>query len=52
MILAPLFLFGFGWGIKGAAIATDISMLVTAFFVMSHFFRKRVSFTSSGDFQV
>lgn len=39
-ILAPLFLFGFQWGIKGAAIATDISMLVTAFFVMSHFFRK------------
>jgi MATE efflux family protein len=41
MILAPLFLFGFGWGIKGAAIATDISMLVTAFFVMSHFFQKK-----------
>ena len=40
MILAPLFLFGFRWGIKGAAIATDISMLVTAFFVMSHFFKK------------
>ena len=39
-ILAPLFLFGFKWGIKGAAIATDISMLVTSFFVMSHFFRK------------
>lgn len=41
MILAPLFLFGFGWGIKGAAIATDISMLITAFFVMSHFFQKK-----------
>lgn len=39
-ILAPLFLFGFGWGIKGAAIATDISMVVTAVFVMQHFFRK------------
>lgn len=39
-VLAPLFLFGFKWGIKGAAIATDISMIVTAFFVMSHFFRK------------
>ncbi|MCH5234157.1 MAG: MATE family efflux transporter [Muribaculaceae bacterium] len=42
-ILAPLFLFGFKWGIKGAAIATDISMLVTAFFVMSHFFKKDVT---------
>lgn len=40
-ILAPLFLFGFGWGIRGAAIATDISMLVTAFFVMSHFFNSK-----------
>lgn len=39
-ILAPLFLFGFKWGIKGAALATDISMVVTAVFVMSHFFRK------------
>lgn len=39
-ILAPIFLFCFKWGIKGAAIATDISMLVTAFFVMSHFFKK------------
>lgn len=40
-ILAPLFLFVFKWGIKGAAIATDISMVVTAFFVMSHFFKKK-----------
>lgn len=37
-ILAPLFLFGFGWGIWGAALATDISMAITAFFVISHFF--------------
>lgn len=39
--LAPLFLFGFGWGIRGAAIATDISMLVTCCFVMSHFFSRK-----------
>lgn len=39
-ILAPTFLFGFHWGIRGAAIATDISMLVTSFFVMGHFFNK------------
>ncbi len=39
-ILAPLFLFGFKWGIRGAAIATDISMTVTAVWVMSHFFNK------------
>lgn len=41
MILAPLFLLGFGWGIRGAAIATDISMLITAFFVMAHFFNTK-----------
>lgn len=40
IILAPLFLFGFKWGIRGAAVATDISMCVTSFFVMGHFFNK------------
>jgi len=40
-VLAPLFLFGFHWGIRGAAIATDIAMLITAFFVMGHFFNKK-----------
>lgn len=40
-MLAPLFLFVFHWGIRGAAIATDISMLVTATWVMSHFFNKK-----------
>lgn len=39
--LAPLFIFKFGWGIKGAAIATDISMAVSAIFVMAHFFNRR-----------
>lgn len=39
-ILAPLFLFGLHTGIRGAAIATDISMLATAVWVMSHFFKK------------
>ncbi len=37
-ILAPLFLFGFGWGIWGAALATDIAMAITAVYVLSHFF--------------
>lgn len=39
VILAPLFIFVFGWGIKGAAIATDISMTFSMCFVMWHFFR-------------
>ncbi len=40
-MLAPLFLFVFQWGIRGAALATDISMFITAIFVMSHFFSKK-----------
>lgn len=39
-IFAPLFLFVFKWGIRGAAIATDLSMLITGIWVMSHFFNK------------
>lgn len=38
VVLAPIFIFYLEWGIKGAAIATDISMTVSALFVMSHFF--------------
>lgn len=39
LVLAPLFIFVFGWGIKGAAIATDIAMTISAVFVMAHFVR-------------
>lgn len=38
IVLAPLFIFVLHWGIKGAAIATDISMTVSMLFVMGHFF--------------
>jgi len=38
LILAPTFIFGLDMGIKGAAIATDISMAVSAVFVFRHFF--------------
>ncbi|MCM1483251.1 MAG: MATE family efflux transporter [Muribaculaceae bacterium] len=40
LILAPLFIFVFGWGIRGAAIATDLAMSLFAVIVMSHFFRR------------
>ncbi len=39
-ILDALFIYGFGWGIAGAAWATVISMLVSAVFVMHHFFQE------------
>lgn len=40
LALDPLFIFGFGMGIKGAAWATVISMFVSSVFVMQFFLRK------------
>ena len=40
LLLAPIFIYYLEMGIKGAAIATDISMGISAFFVLSHFFKK------------
>lgn len=37
LVLAPVFIFVLGWGIRGAAIATDLAMSVFALIVMSHF---------------
>lgn len=41
IILAPTFIFGFGMGIKGAAIATDISMSFFTAYVLIHFLNRR-----------
>ncbi len=38
--LDPLFIYVFEWGIGGAALATDIAMLVSAIFVLAHFMRR------------
>jgi len=43
VVLDPLFIIVFDWGIAGAAIATDIAMAVSAVFVMAHFARKDVT---------
>lgn len=43
LILAPLFIFTFGLGIKGAAIASDIAMTCSMIFVMAHFVRRDVT---------
>lgn len=37
IILAPIFIKGFGWGIKGAAAATFAAMFIGFLFVMQHF---------------
>jgi putative MATE family efflux protein len=39
IILDPIFIFVFDMGIQGAAIATVISMMVSAWFAMHHFFK-------------
>lgn len=37
IILDPIFIFGFHWGIKGAAAASTLSMFVTAVIAVAHF---------------
>ncbi|OCL24451.1 MATE family efflux transporter [Gilliamella sp. wkB171] len=37
IILAPIFIIGFGWGMRGAAFATTLSMFISFLFVMQHF---------------
>ncbi len=37
VVLAPIFIFQFGWGIKGAAFATVCSQFVAFIWVLSHF---------------
>jgi len=36
-ILAPIFLFGFGWGVTGAALATVLAQIISAIWVFAHF---------------
>ncbi|NDP22516.1 MAG: MATE family efflux transporter [Paludibacter sp.] len=43
IILDPIFIFVFHWGIQGAAIATNISYLVGTIWVLSHFLQKNSS---------
>lgn len=43
ILLDALFVLVFKWGIVGAAVATDLSMLVSAIFVIRHFMRKDVN---------
>ncbi len=40
LILAPIFIFALDLGISGAAMATDIAMAISCFFVMYHFVDK------------
>lgn len=44
-ILDPIFIFGFNMGVQGAALATIISQVVSAIWVMSYFFSGRSMLT-------
>ena len=46
--LDPLFIYVFDWGIRGAALATDIAMFVSAVFVGVHFMRRDVTVRFTG----
>lgn len=41
IILAPIFIFGFEWGIRGAAIATVLAQLIALIWVVFHFTNKK-----------
>ena len=41
IILDPIFIFGFGWGMEGAALATIISQFFSFIWVLSYFLGKR-----------
>jgi putative MATE family efflux protein len=41
MILDPIFIFGFGWGVQGAAWATIISQLVSCVWILAFNFSKK-----------
>jgi putative MATE family efflux protein len=41
IILAPVFLFVLGWGMKGAAIATNLSILIGLCVITHHFLNKK-----------
>jgi putative MATE family efflux protein len=40
MILDPIFIFWFGWGMRGAAVATVISQMTMFAWIFSHFYRR------------
>jgi len=40
IVLAPIFIFAFHWGIAGAAFATNTAYFVGSVWVMAHFFKK------------
>lgn len=51
-ILDPIFIFGFGWGMKGAASATLISQIISAGMAVAYYFRFKQVKLSLKSFQI
>ena len=51
-ILDPIFIFLFGWGMMGAAVATVIGQVLTALLSVWYIFRMKVIRPSAGDFRL
>ncbi len=54
VLLAPIFIFVFGWGMKGTALATVLSQLAGLVWVLMHFFNKNslIRFEIKGGFKL
>lgn len=52
IILDPLFIFGFKWGMMGAAIATVIGQILTAILAVWYLFRAKMIKPCIGDFKL
>ena len=52
IILDPVFIFGFKWGMAGAAVATVIGQIVTALLAVSYLFRAKIIRPKHNDFKL
>ena len=52
IILDPIFIFGFKWGMMGAAIATVIGQIATAFLAVWYLFRAKIIKPTNIDFKL
>lgn len=52
IILDPVFIFGFKWGMAGAAVATVIGQIVTALLAVSYLFRAKIIRPKRNDFKL
>jgi len=52
MILDPVFIFGFGWGMRGAAVATVLSQMVMFLWIFGYFYRGKSALSLGREYLV